>query len=141
MLDSETKKKLFHLLELSRNPIGSLVTTEFLVVSSEDSVRQTIEKIRNKTINFSSLDYIYVVNKAQELVGVFSLHELLMQDLETPVYKFMTQNVVVIHFTTPKEIVIKKMLKYKFYALPVIDEKKHIEGLITLDDLNLHDHL
>ena len=138
LLDAETKTKILHLLELSKNPIGGLITIEFLVVKPEDSVRQTIDQIRSKTVDFSSLDYVYVVNKAQELVGVFSLHELLMQDLDTPVYKFMTQNVIVVHFTTPKEIVIKKMLKYQLYALPVIDEQKHLEGLITLDDLDLY---
>ena len=141
LLDPETKTKILHLLELSKNPIGSMITSEFLVVSAEDSARQTISQIRSKTIDFSALDYIYVVNKAGELVGVFSLHILFMQDLDTPVYKFMTQNVIVVHFTTPKEIVIKKMLKYKLYALPVIDEQKHIEGVITLDDLDLYNRL
>jgi sporulation protein YlmC with PRC-barrel domain/CBS domain-containing protein len=141
LLDTETRSKLVHLLELSKNPIGSLITTEFIVVDSQDSVRQIIDKVRKETINFSTLDYIYVGNKAKELVGVISLHELLMHDLDEPVYKFMTQNVVVVHFTTPKEIVVKKMLKYKLYALPVIDEGKHIEGLIALDDLNLYKKL
>lgn len=141
LLDLETRAKILHLLELSKNPIGSLVTTELIVVESEYTVRQTIDKIRKETISFSSLDYVYVINKSNELVGVFSLHELLMQDLDTPVYKFMTQNVIVIHFTTPKEIVIKKMLKYKLYALPVIDEKKQIQGLITLDDLDLYNRV
>ncbi|MBI5127113.1 magnesium transporter [Candidatus Roizmanbacteria bacterium] len=136
LLNSETKANIERLLEFSNNQIGRLITTEFLSVDPNDSVRQVIDRIREKTIDFSSLDYIYVVNKERELVGVLSLHELLMQDLDTPVYKFMTQNVVVVHFTTPEEIVAKKMLKYKLYALPVIDENKRIQGLITLDDMN-----
>jgi len=138
LLDAETKTKILHLLELSKNPIGDLITSEFLVVRPEDSVRQIIDEVRSKTADFSSLDYIFVVNKTRELVGVFSLHNLLMQDLDTPVYKFMTQNVIIVHLTTPKEIVIKKMLKYELYALPVIDDQKHMEGLITLDDLDLY---
>lgn len=138
LLNEEMRSKIKHLLQLSKNPIGSLITTELIVVGSEYTVRQTIDKIRKTTNNYSSLDYIYVVNKSDELIGVFSLHELLLQDLDVPVYKFMTQNVIIIHFTTPKEIVIKKMLKYKLYALPVIDENKQIQGLITLDDLNLY---
>ncbi len=136
LLNSETKANIERLLELSNNQIGRLITTEFMTVAPDDSVRQVIDKVREKTVDFSSLDYIYVVNKNRELVGVLSLHELLMQDLDMPVYKFMTQNVVVVHFTTPEEIVVKKMLKYKLYALPVIDENKRIQGLITLDDMN-----
>lgn len=136
LLDEKTKKDILKLLELSKNTIGGLITTEYIYVKSNESVRQVIDKIKKNTIDFSTLDYVYVVNKNEELVGVFSLHEILLQNLDTPVYKFMTQNVIVIHFTTPEEIVIKKMLKYNLYALPVIDEKKHIQGIITLDDLS-----
>lgn len=136
LLEEKIKKNILKLLELSKNTIGGLITTEYICVKPNESVRQVIDKIKKITFDFSNLDYVYVINKQEELVGVFSLHEILLQNLDTPVYKFMTQNVIVIHLTTPEEIVIKKMLKYKLYALPVIDEKKHIQGLITLDDLS-----
>jgi len=136
LLEPKIKSNILKLLEFSKNPIGRLITTEYFYVKPDESVRKVIDKIREFTVDFSVLDYIYVVNRQEELVGVFSLHEILLQDLDTPVYKFMTQNVIVIHFTTPEEIVIKKMLKYKLYALPVIAENKHIQGIITLDDVS-----
>lgn len=135
-LKEDVKNKITRLLSLSKNPIGNLITTEYLTVDSEDTVRRALDQIRKSSSDFSSLDYIYVINKKNELVGVFSLHELVLQDFETPLYKFMTQNVIVVHLTTPVEIVIKKLFKYKLYALPVIDEEKHIQGLITLDAVN-----
>jgi len=47
----------------------------------------------------------------------------------------MTQNIIVIHLTTPVEIAVKKMLKYKLSALPVIDMEKQILGIVTIDDV------
>ncbi|GAB4219598.1 MAG: CBS domain-containing protein [Candidatus Microgenomates bacterium] len=135
-LSDNEKKDILKLLELSKNYIGGLITTEYLTANPNDTVRVVIDKIKNETKDFSNLDYVYVVNKKLELVGVFSLFELLKEDIETPVYKFMTQNVIVIHLTSTQEIVIKKMLKYKLYALPVIDDNKKILGIITLDDLS-----
>lgn len=135
LLEEGVREDILRLLDLSKNTIGGLITTEYFYVKPDNSVRQVIDKIREVARDFSALDYVYVINKQDELVGVVSLHELLLQNLDTPVYKFMTQNVIVIHFTTPEEIVIKKMLKYKLYALPVIDEGKHIQGIITLDDV------
>jgi magnesium transporter len=135
-LDEKTREPIDRLLELSRNQIGKLVTTEYLTVNSNDTARQVFDSIKKMTVDFASLDYIYAINKNQELIGVFSLHELILQDLETPVYKFMIQNVIVIHLTTPLEIVVKKMLKYKLYALPVMDTDKRIQGVVTLDDIN-----
>jgi len=135
-LDEKTRLPLLKLLELSKNPIGKLITTEYVAVDSVDTVSEVFEKIKRNSADFSSLDYVFVVNKKNELVGVFSLHELILQNTDAPVYKFMIQNVVVIHMTTPIEIVIKKMLKYKIDAIPVINEEKRIEGIVTFDDVS-----
>jgi CBS domain-containing protein len=48
----------------------------------------------------------------------------------------MIQNVIVLHLTTPLEIAIKRMIKYQVYALPVVDNKRHILGSVTFDDLS-----
>ena len=52
-----------------------------------------------------------------------------------PLYKFMTQNLVVIHLTTPVEIAMKKILKYKLSSLPVLNQEKRMEGIVNLDDI------
>lgn len=135
LIEPKIKKTLIHLLALSINPIGNLITTDYLTVKPEDSVNYVINKVRKETINFSAFDYVYVINKLDELVGVFSLHELLLQNGEVPVYKFMSQNVIVSHMSSPKEIVLKKMFKYKLHAIPIINDKKNILGIVDLDDI------
>lgn len=134
-LPKEKKQEIEYLINLSQTPIGDLLTTEYLTVEADNIVKEVIDKIKKETVDFYSLDYVYVVNKEGQLIGVFSLHELLLQPLEMPIYKFMTQNVVVTHMTTPKGIVIKRLLKYKLQALPVIDRNKKILGIVTFDDL------
>ncbi|MCX7881171.1 MAG: CBS domain-containing protein [Patescibacteria group bacterium] len=135
-LSQKTKNEILYLLKLSTTPVGDLLTTEYLKVKPENTVKEVIDLIKKETGDFSFFTTIYVVNEKKELVGVFSLHELLLQDLGTPVYLFMHQNLVVVHLATPIEIVVKKMLKYDLQILPVIDEKKNILGVITIDDLS-----
>jgi len=135
-LKDNTKKKVLHLLNLSKTPIGQLITTEYLTIESNALVKDLINKIKKETVDYSTFDYVYVINKEEQLVGVLSLHDMLLQDFDMPIYKFMTQNVVIAHLTTPEEIVAKKMLKYRLYALPVIDDRKLILGIITLDDVS-----
>lgn len=136
LLSPEKKKTINHLLKLSKTPIGERLTTEYLVVTPNDTVKEVIAKIKITTSNFSFLNYIYVLNQEEKLIGVFSISELLLQQPDAPVYKFMTANVVVIHLTTPEEIALSKMLKYKLYNLPVIDKERHILGLVAIDDLS-----
>lgn len=125
-----------HLLHLARSPIGEKLTTQYFTVLSNVTVKEVLQKIRHETPTFSFLNYVYVLNQEDKLVGVFSLHELLLQNFESHVYKFMAQNVVVIHLTTPEEIALAKMVKYKINALPVIDQDRHMLGMVAFDDLS-----
>lgn len=134
LLDSEKRKDIQYLLRLAKTPIGSIVTTEYLSVDSNSSVKEVLSEIRKKTGEFSFLSYVYVTNKEQQLIGAFDLHELILEDSETPVYKFMVPNLVVAHLTSSKEIILKKMIKYRLSAIPVIDDDRHIQGIVTLDD-------
>jgi magnesium transporter len=134
-LDPRTREKIVYLLELSKEPIGALITTEYLTAFPDETVRQVIDRIKKETTDFSSLYCVHIVNKEKQLIGILSLHEILRQDLETPLYKFMTQNLIVIHLTTPVEIAMKKFLKYKLSSLPVINQDKRIEGIVNLDNI------
>jgi len=134
---SETKKQeVIYLLDLSKTSIGKLITSEFFFVDSHMSVSQIINKLKIQTADFTTLNYIYVINQLKQLIGVINLHELLLQSGDTLAYKFMIYNVIVVHLTTPEEIAVKKMLKYHLVALPVIDANKQILGIITLDDVD-----
>ncbi len=132
MLPKGKKKEYLHLLNYSTTQIGQLLTTEYLVVRPEDQVRDVIKKIKSETSDFSFLNTIYVINDKKELMGVFNLHELLLQDLETFIYKFMIQNIIVVYLSTPVEIALKKVDKYRLAALPVIDKDKNILGIVTV---------
>src|SRR3989338_7771134 len=135
LLPDLKKKEIKALIRLSRTPIGELLTTEYLAVQPKDTVSHVMSKIKNETTEFSYFSAIYVLNEKNQLIGVFGPHDLLLQEQSGLVYKFMTQNIIVIHLTTPVEIAVKKMLKYKLSALPVIDMEKQILGIVTIDDV------
>jgi len=134
-ITEKKKKEIEYLLNLAATPIGDYLTTEYLTVKPTDTVAEVIEKIKKETADFYLLNNVYVVNNEKQLIGVFNLHELLLQELNTPVFKFMITNLIVLHLTTSKEIAIKKMIKYKLTTLPVIDNQKRIVGIVSFDDL------
>lgn len=134
-LSLKKKKELLNLLRLSATVIGGLINVEFLTVRPIDTVKEVINKIKKETGDFYFLNNIYVINDQKQLIGVFNLHELILQSPETPVYKFMITNPIVLHLTTPKKIALKKIIKYKIATLPVIDQGKKIVGIVSFDDL------
>ncbi|MFA5136826.1 MAG: CBS domain-containing protein [Patescibacteria group bacterium] len=135
LVNEKTKKELMHLIGLSRTSIGRFITSEYLTVSPIDTTRKVIDQIKKETREFSFIAAIYVVNTDKQLVGVFNLHDLLLNEWDTPVYKFMVQNLIEIRITTPIEIAIRKILRYRLPALPVVDKDKHILGILTFDHI------
>jgi len=134
-LPAEKKEELTLLLHHSSSPMGELMTTEFFDVNSDLTVKEVIGKISKETSDFACLYAVYVLNEKSQLVGVFSLHELLMQLPDTQVFKFMIQNPITINLSTPAEIALHRLLRYNLSALPVINNQKHVLGMVTLDDL------
>ncbi len=136
ILSKEKQNELHHLMTFSRTPVGKLMTSEYFAVGSSMTVREILKEIKRDTGDFSSLGVIYILNRDDQLVGVSSPHELLMQDSETPAYKFMIPEPIVVLLTTPIDVVIYKLLKYNISALPVINREKKILGIVTIDDVS-----
>lgn len=134
-LPAEAKTPIDYLVSLSKTDIGDLASRDFTTAEPEETAGKVRTRLKTAATQLTQLSYVYVINKKKELVGVFNLQELLEQDNEAPVYKFMTPNVVVISLSTPKEIALKKMIKFKVYALPLVDDNRAILGIVTIDDL------
>jgi magnesium transporter len=99
------------------------------------TVREVIQTIKKETADFRFFATVYVVNDKKQLIGVFNPHDLLMQEPDTPVFRFMVQNLIEVRANTPIEIVISKMLKYHLPCLPVVDGEKRMIGMVTFDSV------
>lgn len=124
------------LLSLTRTPISKRLSSEYFIVAPTETPRDIIQKMRKATMEYASLDYIYVVNQKKQLIGACNLHELLIQQEDTPVYKFMSQNLIEAHLRTPLEMVVYKIVKYRLHALPIVDSNKELIGIIPFDNIS-----
>lgn len=135
-VDGKKRQAIQSLLTLTRTPISKRISSEFLVVDPSETPRDIFRKIRNTTSEFVSFNYIYVINQKKQLIGACSLHELLTQQEDTPIYKFMSQNLIEGHLKTPLEMVIYKIVKYRLNALPIVDSNRSIIGIIPFDNIS-----
>jgi magnesium transporter len=135
-LPRKKREELHRLMTFSRTPVGKLMTSEYLAVDSHATASEIAKIIKRDTTEFSSLSAIYVLNRDDQIVGVFNPHELIMQNSDAPAYRFMVPEPIVVLLTTPIEVVMYKFLKYKIPAIPVINREKKVIGVITIDDVS-----
>ena len=135
VLSPMKQAEINELMALSSTPIGGLITKKFFAANPNETAGTIRNRIRKETNLSDNILYVYGVNGNRQLVGVANLHELLVQASDTPLYRFMNTSLIVLHLTTPMKIAARRMFKYKLEALPVIDDNKHILGIVLLDDL------
>lgn len=135
LLGERKKNEIKQLMKYSKTSIGRYINPEYIQIDSEQTVSQALSKIREEIQNGPFSMYVYVSNKEGHLVGVFPIQRLLLYEDSAQLFKIMEQDVVVAHLKTPKQIALKRMIKYKLYALPIIADSKKMIGVVTFDDL------
>ncbi len=135
LLDPRHQHEIKRLMGLAKTPVGHVVSNQFLTVKPQDTASSILNKVRNARNDIDDIRYVYVVNNENQLIGIFTLYELIIEKSDTPAYKFMIQNPIVVQLATPKELVIRRMNKYKLNSIPVVTEKRHMLGIVDLLDL------
>lgn len=135
LLDKRKRAKLESLLKLGGTSVGQYLTSEFVAVTSEDTVADVLTQLKKESADISFLNNIYVTGQNNQLVGSVRLRDLLIEKPDVPIYKLTDQNLVVSHLGSPLPIVWRRMVKYKLTTIPVIDVNKKILGIITFDDI------
>jgi sporulation protein YlmC with PRC-barrel domain len=136
VVDPTRKIAIQKLLSLTRTPITKRLSSEYFVAQPTETPRDIIQRMRHTSVEYSSLDYIYIINQKKQLIGACNLHELIMQPEDTPIYKFMSQNLIEAHIKTPLEMVVYKIIKYRLQALPIVDSNKELIGVIPFDNIS-----
>ncbi len=132
--DPEDRKTINQLLEYPDDSAGSIMTTEFISLSSSMTVEAAFEKIRKTGVNKETIYTCYVTDRKKHLIGVVSVKELLLSDKKELIEQIMDTNVITVETLEDKEEVAQKFSKYDFIALPVIDKEGCLVGIVTVDD-------
>ncbi|MFP4438211.1 MAG: magnesium transporter [Chloroflexaceae bacterium] len=99
------------------------------------TVEQTVEALREMTSDTDSIYYLFVTNIEEHLVGVVSLHKLLMATPETKLYEIMDRRVITLSHDATLQEQAHILSQSGLLALPVVDEKGRLVGAMDACDL------
>ncbi len=129
-----SRKDINMLLRYPKNSAGSMMTTEFVRLDSQMTVKDAFSAIRQDAINKETVYTCYITDTNRHLRGVITVKTLLLSPLDALVGDIMEENVVYARTLTDKEEVALMFDKYDFLALPVADTEGRLVGIITIDD-------
>lgn len=132
--DPENRKQINALLSYPDDTAGSIMTTEFVSLSSKMTVDEAFDKIRRTGLNKETIYTCYVTNTRKKLIGVITVKDMLLADKQDVIEDIMTTGIITVETLEDKEQVALKFSKYDFIALPVIDKEGCLVGIVTVDD-------
>jgi len=129
------RRAVLDLLRFKEGTAGSIMTKDFIAVSRQATAAEAIAEFRRTTYPLESVAYIYLTEPDGRLAGVCTLRHLLISPPEARLAGLMNTRLVTIGPDEKVDQVSSLFRKYKFLALPVVDERGALQGLITLKDI------
>ena len=134
-MQKEGSEEVEGLLRYEDDTAGGIMVPDFIALREDTSARMAIESLQKEHSDVEMPFYLYVVDQYGFLVGVISLRQLVVVPPETPLRDFMTTDVVSVNTDMDQEEVAKIVARYDILAVPVVDEKKRLVGIVTVDDV------
>lgn len=135
-VDRETTEDIRELLQYGEDTAGGRMTTDFVSVRHDETVAAAIESIR-EAVRESDVDVyvLYVTDEADCLLGFVRLQDLVLYPPDAVVETFMIRDVIAVAVDQDQELVAQLMQRYDLIHVPVVDERNHLLGVVTFDDI------
>lgn len=116
--------------------IGAVMTSDYVALSADMTASQALDKIRREAPDAETVYYAYVLDDNRHLVGVLSLKHLILAKPDTRVGEIMRRGLISLHTRAPEEEAVRELRKSDLIALPVLDRKGKMVGIVTYDDIH-----
>lgn len=133
--NEQTRKEINLLLKYPEDSAGSMMTTEFVDLDEDMTIRDAIRRIRKIGKDLETIDPCYVTNPQREILGYITLRRLLLSESDSLVKDVMIDNVICVNTHDDQENVAHRFQKYDFITMPVVDNEKRLVGIVTVDDI------
>jgi magnesium transporter len=133
-MDAYTAGELRELVKYPEDTAGGMMTTDYVWIYPHRTTEATIRKIREIAPASEFIYYLYVVDKDDHLLGALSLRTLLLELPTAFIDRIMETDLVTVAPDTPAVDVASTIAKYDLLAVPVVDDRGKMLGIVTVDD-------
>jgi magnesium transporter len=136
LLDPQSRREVTALLAYEEDDAGGLMSPRYARVRPDMTVDEAIGYLRIQARqNVETINYAYVLDSQQHLLGVISLRELFSAPGGKRVSELMHTDLVTIAADADQESVGPLLSLHDLMAIPVVDADGRMQGIITFDDI------
>lgn len=119
-VDNSKRNDINLLLNYPDDSAGSIMTTEYVALKKDMTVRDAMRHIKEVGIHKETIYTCYVLER-RKLIGIVTAKDLMTMDDDTKIGDIMETELISVHTHTDQEEAARLFSKYDFLALPVLD--------------------
>jgi Mg/Co/Ni transporter MgtE len=136
LLSPGQRIKVLTLMGFNPTSAGGLMGVDFLMVACDGLVRDALDAVAGATgLQPEALSSVHCIDARGRLCGVVTLVGLVQSDSLTPVREIYDDDPVRVGADTDVVDVAVLMSDYNLITIPVVDERRKMIGVITVDDV------
>ena len=135
MMDEESSHDIKMLQSYEDDEVGSLMTTNFIVIHENLTIRQAMRELIRQAGENDNISTVYVIDKYNQFYGAIDLKDLIiarekdaLEDIISTSYPYVTDHEKI-------DDCIEQIKDYAEDSIPVLTEEKELIGVITAQDL------
>ncbi len=131
---AKDRRIINELLRYPADSAGGNMTTEFVRLERDLTVKEALGVIRRVGVNKETVYTCYVTDRNRHLIGIVGAKDLLLSDDDTVIENIMEEHIISVGTLDNQEDAAQIMTKYSLMALPVVDTENRLVGIVTIDD-------
>lgn len=136
LLTPEERKITLSLLGYPEDSVGRLMTPDYIDVEPDWTVEQVLNYIRDYGKSSETIDVIYVTDENGTLLDDIRIRDFLIVDpKKTLVSDLMDERYITLNVIDDQETTMDVFQRNNRVALPVVDDKNILLGIVTIDDV------
>jgi magnesium transporter len=134
-LSPETRKVTQAILGYPPRSVGRLMTPDYVRIRTAWTVAEALDHIRRHGKDAETINVVYVIDNEGRLIDDMRLRALLLADPSATIEHLMNRSFVTLRADQPQEDAVTLMARYDRTALPVVDSRGVLIGIVTADDV------
>ena len=132
---ADLRKDVNNLLNYKENTAGSVMTTEYLDMKDDLTVKDALKIVRKRGKDAETVYTIFVRDSKRNLMGTINLDDLIFADEDEVLSEIMDRDFVTCNVNDDQEEVANMFKRYDLNAMAVVNNENKIIGIITIDDV------
>jgi CBS domain-containing protein len=134
-MEKETSQDVRELRVYPDHTVGSIMSSEYMSFNLNMTIEEVLVELRNTKPEFETLYNLFVTDENEILLATFSIRDVVISPPDAQIHQIMKPSPV--HLLDYQKIneVAEIVSKYNLLAIPVVDKKNVLKGMVVIDDV------